>query len=203
MHVAESELENELTLAGRGAIAETFEKFGVTFAPTGERLIPTLQRLGLVRSGAQFVHCCAVTPGEVGALARAGVTVAHCPRSNTRLGCPPAPVREMLDAGIAVGLGLDSPASSGRIDMFDEMREAMRVALARGRPVSPEEVWSMATTMGAASIRAGAPQLPVWEFRAGELMPPAIQITVDEAYTTDDLIEQGSPDAIAWFTAST
>lgn len=196
MHVAESDLENELTLTGTGAIAETYAKFGVEFSPSGRRLIPTLDDLGLVRKGAQFVHCCAISESEVRLLGERGVSVAHCPRSNVALDCPPAPVREMLDAGVQVGLGLDSAASSGPIDMFAEMRAALEVSYSRGRPLSPEEVWRMATSMGADSIRFAAPQLPVWSFEVGAPLPPLVRIHLENVLTTRDLIERGEPGAL-------
>jgi cytosine/adenosine deaminase-related metal-dependent hydrolase len=197
MHVAESELENQLTEFGSGDIADTLRELQVPFTRSGKRLIPTLDELGLVRLNAQFVHCCAINEEEIDLLAQRGVTVAHCPRSNERLNCPAAPIREMLEAGILVGLGLDSPASSGPIDMFAEMRAALAVSAARGKPLCPEEVWLLATSMAADSIRFAAPQLPDWQIRAGS-MPPLIQIHVPDAMTTDHLIEQGSPDRIAW-----
>src|SRR5262249_13723713 len=152
---------------------------------------------GLVRPGAQFVHCCAIEHDDVHLLANHRVTVAHCPRSNVRLKCPVAPVREMLDAGILVGLGLDSPASSGPIGMFAEMRSALSVSMERGKPVTPEEVWRMATSMGADSLRAAVPELPKWRIEPGSQVP-LIAIHLSTAQTVDDLIQRGTPDKVKW-----
>lgn len=194
IHVAETDLENQLSLDGSGAIAETLRERGIEVRSTGRRLIATLEGLGLVRTGAQFVHCCAIDDDEIRLLGERGVSVAHCPRSNARLGCPPAPVREMIDEGVQVGLGLDSPASSGPIDMFAEMRAAMQVAIERRRPLSAEEVWRMATSDGAGSLRFVLPDLPSWEIAPGS-SAPLIRLTVEGAYDTADLIERGSPSA--------
>ena len=106
------------------------------------------------------------------------------------LNCPTAPVRQMLDAGILVGLGLDSAASSGPIDMFEEMR-AVSVL------IRPEEIWNMATTMGADSIRFAAHELPAWRIERGSSVP-LIKINVTDAYSTEELIERGSPDRVEW-----
>lgn len=197
MHVAETDLENELSASGTGAIADTLRSLGVAFTAMGKRLVPSLADLGLVRTGAQFVHCCAIDETDIGLLAQGGVTVAHCPRSNENLGCPPAPVREMLDAGLQVGLGLDSAASSGPIDMFAEMRCAMEVSLRRGRHLTAEEVWSMATNMGANSLRPALPDLPSWRVEVGSAIP-LIAIHMDEAYATEDLIERAEPSHVEW-----
>jgi 5-methylthioadenosine/S-adenosylhomocysteine deaminase len=61
------------------------------------------------------------------------VAVAHCPRSNALLGCGIAPLTELREAGIRVGLGTDSPASTPSFDMFDEMRTAVAMSRARER----------------------------------------------------------------------
>ena len=197
MHVAETDLEDELTQDGSGAIGDTFRELGVPYASTGKGLIPTLDDLGLVRDGAQYVHCCAISEPEIALLASRGVRVAHCPRSNRNLSCPIAPVREMLDAGVMVGLGLDSAASSGPIDMFDEMRCAVQAATERGRPVSAEEVWMMATESGAESLRFAVPDLPDWRVRAGSKVG-LIKILVPDALTTEDLIVRGCSELVEW-----
>ena len=64
-----------------------------------------------------------------------GCVVAHCPRSNALLGCGAAPLRELREAGVPVGLGTDSPASALTFDMFEEMRAA--ILLARTREGDP------------------------------------------------------------------
>lgn len=145
IHVAETEHENAFFERGEGPIAEFYRRNGFAVEPTGVSVVKTLEQWGVCKPWVQFVHCCAVSEEDIEIIARNGVRVAHCPRSNVRLKCPIAPVREMLDAGIQVGLGLDSAASSGPIDMFAEMRSALEVSLQRGRPVTAEEVWKIAT----------------------------------------------------------
>lgn len=187
MHVAESELENQLTLKGTGAIADTFKAFNVPFIPSGNRLVPTLKDLGLVRKGAQFVHCCAVDESDLDLLATASISVAHCPGSNSALRCPAAPIREMLERGIQLGLGLDSAASSGPIDMFAEMREALRVSMERARPLNAEEVWRMATDGGRESLKGIADVPQHW-----------IKIRAPFGSTLQQIIETAKPDDVSW-----
>lgn len=104
--------------------------------PPGTSGIRLLADRGLLRRGTVAAHCVTVDDGEIALLAEHGVAVAHCPRSNALLGCGIAPVRELLDAGITVGLGTDSPASTPSFDFFEELRAALFFARARER--SPE-----------------------------------------------------------------
>ena len=194
IHVAETELESEFTRSGEGPIAELYRLCETVPVPTGKGVVQSLAELRCMREGVQFVHCCALEEGDIEAMRGAGVTVAHCPRSNERLQCPRAPVREMLDAGIDVGLGLDSAASSGPFDMFAEMRAALEVSRLRGRPVSPEEVWSMATGMGRRSVPIpGDP----WRIEVGSRVP-LIAILVPDATCIEEVIEAGSPELVRW-----
>ena len=194
IHVAESVHENAYFQENRGPIADACAEVGIEH-PHGVRTVAFLADLGYLRPGVQFVHACDVDSDEVGRIAAAGVAVAHCPRSNEALDCPRAPVREMLDAGVQVGLGLDSAASSGPIDMFAEMAEALRVSAGIGRPITPEEAWRAATTMGAESLgRAN------WDVALGS-SAPLVKIHVHDAQHVEDLIVQGSPESIEWVTS--
>jgi 5-methylthioadenosine/S-adenosylhomocysteine deaminase len=182
IHAAETELERAFLRDDAGPIADLYRAHGLCHPGRHESALHYLDSLGLLRPGAQIVHACDVTLSEVGLLAERQVTVAHCPRSNARLGCPVAPVRRMLDAGIAVGLGMDSAASSGPIDMFAEMRAALS-----GPGLEPGDVWRMATELGAASLGRDAAR--PW---------PLIMLDAPLAKSVGDLIEGGQPSWVRW-----
>ena len=208
MHVAESQAENELFLNCSGPIADFYQSHGISFEPTGKSVVQTLSEWGLTRETAQFVHCCAVNEKDVEILAHDHVKVVHCPRSNKFLKCPTAPVREMLDAGITVGLGMDSAASSGPIDMFAEMRCAFDVSLQRGKALTPEEVWMMATEMGNRSLPFGDPPigmvgpLAIDYMEKWDIYPrsevPLLRLNIDNATSVDDLIREGEAERVEW-----
>lgn len=191
MHVAESPHESEFFLNGAGPIADLFRNSGFRVRKVGARVGEYLRGLGLMHPGAQWVHCCALTPREIVMMAEAEVSVAHCPRSNLALNCPPAHVRRMWDAGCQVGLGLDSPASSGPIDMFAEMRAALQISHELNEPLPSELIWAMASSAGAKSIGVAG-----WEIREGNLLE-LIAVRA-EAADLDRVIELGVPADVHW-----
>ena len=71
-----------------------------------------------------LIHGVFLSPEDIATAAELDLPVIHCPRSNALLGCGVAPLAELLDAGIRVGLGTDSPASAMVFDMWEEMRFA-------------------------------------------------------------------------------
>ena len=192
VHVAESQLERECFVKGTGAMAEALASWEGPTKDLGLTAVLRLDALGLARPGTQFVHCCDLDDTEIALIAERRVSVAHCPRSNVRLQCPGAPMRELLAAGVQVGLGMDSPASGGPIDMFAEMRAALNVARQRGRPLTPEEVWTMATVSGAASLGR-----PSWDIEVGS-RAPLLKLHIGGAVCTEDLICRGRPDLVEW-----
>ena len=127
-HLAESEAEQEWLRSGSGA----WEAFAeILPQPTGETGIRTLARHELLDRRMVAAHCVKVDGEEIALLARHDVAVVHCPRSNALLGCGIAPLAALRAAGIRVGLGTDSPASTPSFDMFDELRAAVFAARAR------------------------------------------------------------------------
>jgi len=146
IHAAETDEENAFYLRGDGPISELYNHAGIAIAPPGMTSISYLDSLGALHARTQLVHLCAATEEDIGLIAERKCTVAHCPRSNLALGCPTPQIGRMIDHGIRVGLGLDSAASSGNIDMFAEMRCAMSLSYSSSRPLVAHEVWEMAIT---------------------------------------------------------
>jgi 5-methylthioadenosine/S-adenosylhomocysteine deaminase len=127
-HLAESANETEWLEHGRGPLAGIAP---LLVPPTGRRPVATLEPV--LGPDLLCAHCVEVEPAEVALLAERGVRVAHCPRSNALLGCGIAPVALMRDAGVIVGLGTDSPASTPSFDVFEELRAAVYLARALDR----------------------------------------------------------------------
>jgi cytosine/adenosine deaminase-related metal-dependent hydrolase len=151
-HCAESDAEQEWLRHGTGA----WEALGDFFPPPpGETGIRHLAAHGLLGPRIVAAHCVKADEEEIALLAEHDVAVAHCPRSNAILGCGIAPLRALLDAGIRVGLGTDSPASTPSFDLFEELRTAVYAARAReGRPdaLSAAEALELATLGSARAL---------------------------------------------------
>jgi len=126
-HLAESANENEWLEHGTGPL----EGIPVLVAPSGKRAVATLEPV--LGPDLLCAHCVEVNEEEIALLAARDVPVAHCPRSNALLGCGIAPVAELRAAGVRVGLGTDSPASTPSFDVFEEMRSAIYMARARAK----------------------------------------------------------------------
>jgi cytosine/adenosine deaminase-related metal-dependent hydrolase len=125
-HLAESANEQLWLEHGTGPMAVNA---AVLVPPTGKRAAATLA--DVLCPELLCAHCVEVTPSEIALLAEHDVPVAHCPRSNAMLGCGIAPLTELRAAGLRVGLGTDSPASTPSIDPWEELRTAVYAARAR------------------------------------------------------------------------
>lgn len=113
---------------------------------------------GLLGPDTVVVHGVQMNDRDIALAAELDIPVIHCPRSNALLGCGIAPVPELLDAGVRVGLGTDSPASAMAFDMWEEMRCAVMMARARSRSAEAADArlaLELATTRGAEAIGLG------------------------------------------------
>ena len=88
---------------------------------------------------------------------RTGTSVAHCPTSNARLGAGICRSRDLRDAGVAVGLGVDGAASNEACSLLEEVRHALLFARAKGGPtaLTVRDALEMATIGGAAVLGPG------------------------------------------------
>lgn len=118
-------------------------------------VIPWVKKQGLFEAKVIAAHCVHVDEGEIHTLHHANAGVAHNPSSNLKLASGFAPITEMLETGLNVGVGTDGPASNNDLDIFDDMRLASFIAKAvTGDPTAlpARQAFSMATRMGAAAI---------------------------------------------------
>ena len=75
--------------------------------------------------------CVHLDDADIATLAAHRHGCAHCPRSNARLGAGIARARDLRDAGVTVGLGVDG-AASNEGSLADELRQVVFFARARG-----------------------------------------------------------------------
>jgi cytosine/adenosine deaminase-related metal-dependent hydrolase len=136
-------------------LAETVEEHAYCLELFGCTPVEYLERVGWVAEDVWCAHCVHLSSDDVRTFGANGVGVAHCPTSNLRLGAGVAPVRELLDAGVRVGLGVDGSASNERSDLFAEVKQALLVA--RGRDgssaLTARDALRLGTRGGAAVLR--------------------------------------------------
>ena len=135
-------------------LAETVEEEAYCRELYGCTPVEYLERLGWLAGDVWCAHCVHLSERDVARFGDTGTGVAHCPTSNLRLGAGVAPVRELLDAGVRVGLGVDGSASNERGDLFGEVKQALLVARGRGGPaaLTAREALRLATRGGAAVL---------------------------------------------------
>jgi 5-methylthioadenosine/S-adenosylhomocysteine deaminase len=123
-------MAEELDMPVHMHLHETQDEISGSLANHGCRPLQRMQQLGLMGARLIAVHAVHLLPAEIDQMAKAGVSVAHCPSSNLKLASGFAPVARLLNQGINVGLGTDGAASNNRLDMFQEMRLAALLAKA-------------------------------------------------------------------------
>lgn len=122
----------------------------------GKSIVARLADHGALGPGFVGAHGIWLDDDDLRRLADSGAAIAHNPGSNLRLGCGIAPVREMLERGIAVGLGTDGSVCADNVNMFEAMRIASVVSTIRfphetERWLGAGTTWDLATT-GAARV---------------------------------------------------
>jgi cytosine/adenosine deaminase-related metal-dependent hydrolase len=132
-------------------LAETLDEDAFCRERYGCGPVDYMESLGWLGHDVWFGHGIHLDDAAIGALARTGTGVAHCPSSNARLGAGIARVRDLRDAGVPVGLGVDGAASNEAGSLLEEARHALLFARARGGPraLAVRDALDVATIGGA------------------------------------------------------
>jgi len=159
MHAAETTMEVSLIRDGRGPFADGLRNRGIEWQALGVSPIQYLNDHGVLQTRPLLAHCIHVDEADIETLKQTETRVAHCPKSNSKLGHGRAPFRKLLDKGIDVGLGSDSVASNNTCDLLEEARFALLISRLESddshppsRVITAHEVLRTATLGGARTL---------------------------------------------------
>lgn len=135
-------------------LAETLDEEEFCLHKFGVRPVALADDLGWLGDDVWHAHCVHLRNEEVALFAQTGTGVAHCPSSNMRLASGIAPVRQMIDSGVRVGIAVDGSASNDGSHLLGEARQAMLLQRVMGNPaaLSARETLWLATRGGAAVL---------------------------------------------------
>lgn len=135
-------------------LAETNADVAYSVERFGMRPGDYVEDMGWIGDDVWHAHCVKLNAAEIDLFGRSGTGVCHCPSSNMRLASGIAPIRQMLDQRVNVGLGVDGSASNDSGHLLGEARQALLSARAQGDPagLSAREALRIATRGGAAVL---------------------------------------------------
>ena len=155
MHAAETTMETSLLRDGSGPFAEGLKRRGIEWHAPGKSTIQYLESHGILETRPLLAHCITIDDADLETMRKTNSRVAHCPKSNAKLGHGVAPFTKFLEAGLSVGLGSDSVASNNTCDLLEEARFALLTARSASRDavrLSPSQLLKTATMGGARAL---------------------------------------------------
>lgn len=108
-------------------LSETATEVADCEAKYGATPVAHLHRLGLLTHRLLADHGVVLSAQDLELVAASGASVAHCPESNMKLASGIAPVVDLLDQGVPVGLGTDGCASNNNLDLLQEIDTAAKL----------------------------------------------------------------------------
>ena len=132
-------------------LCETLDEQDYCREHFGSTPVEYMETLGWLGPDVWYAHAVHLDDASIARMAATGTGAAHCPSSNARLGAGIARVRDLVDADVPVGLGVDGAASNEAASLWEELRHAVLFARARGGPqaLSVREALDLGTRGGA------------------------------------------------------
>jgi cytosine/adenosine deaminase-related metal-dependent hydrolase len=132
-------------------LCETLDEEDFCRERFGRTPMEYMESLGWLGPDVWFAHAVHLDDAAIATMAASGTGAAHCPSSNARLGAGIARAKDLYDAGVPLGLGVDGAASNEASSLLEEVRHAVLFARARGGPdqMSVRDALALATRGGA------------------------------------------------------
>jgi 5-methylthioadenosine/S-adenosylhomocysteine deaminase len=118
-------------------VSETHQEVAEMKKRYGHTPVRHLAELGMLAPTLLACHCVVLTAEDIELLRTHGVKVAHNAESNMKLASGVAPIPQLLEEKICVGLGTDGCASNNNLDLLQEMDTVAKL----------HKVWSMDPTV--------------------------------------------------------
>lgn len=113
-------------------LAETIDEDDYCQDKFGCLPVDYMESMGWLGDDVWYAHGIHFNEDAVSKLGSTGTGVAHCPSSNARLGAGICRSRDLRDAGVPVGLGVDGAASNESASLLEEVRHSLLFARASG-----------------------------------------------------------------------
>lgn len=117
--------------------------------------IAAIADAGLLAADVQLIHAIWSSPEEIRAVAASGASLSLSPFTELRIGFGFPMTGEYLEAGVPIGLSVDTPTLSGNADMFGIMKAILNIENARALDelrLSARRVLELGTIEGARSM---------------------------------------------------
>jgi 5-methylthioadenosine/S-adenosylhomocysteine deaminase len=154
VHAAESAAEAAFVQKAEGPFADYLRSRDIEVKPLGESTIRFLEETGLLETSPLLAHCIDCSEEDLRIVAGSGSAIAHCPKSNAKLGHGTAPLAAMLREGARVGLGSDGVVCNNTCDLLEEARFGALLQRAGGEEdiLGAGDFLRLATLGGAAAL---------------------------------------------------
>ncbi|UCG03978.1 MAG: amidohydrolase [Candidatus Heimdallarchaeota archaeon] len=136
-------------------VAEAPNEPKMTKEKHGETSIEHLHNLGILKDDVLAAHCVFVNKADMKIMKQTNTSVAHCPTAMMKYGNEVAPIPELLEKEVMVGIGTDGCGSNNNLDMIEEMRTAAflhKQNKREGTVLPAQQIIRMATILGAKSL---------------------------------------------------
>lgn len=154
-----SELAADLGTGIHIHLLETIKERDESFEKYGKSPVEICAETGIFDVSVIGAHLVHVSDEDIAILKKYGVSSAHNPSSNLKLGSGISPVGKMLNAGVNVALGTDGAASNNNLNMFEEMHLAAMIHKGAGYDpelVTARQAFRMATANGSLAVGFGS-----------------------------------------------